>query len=464
MKIALLIAGYLRCFTENIDNIKKNIIQNNDCDIYIHITKDNNDLKYLNKCISIDEIYNLLNPKLLISSENIFFSKNTTINNLLNQNYKFFWLNEERKKICEIESINYDCVVKIRPDVNILSKLLYESMDSNYICIPSDDKIDKKRLHNIHDNHICDIIAYGSSNLMNQYFNYYLNVNKLIENYGYVNETLLYHYLNNNNILYNLINIDYVVILSLCNTIAITGDSGSGKTTISQILKELFNNSFLLECDRYHKWERGNDNWKTITHLNPSANYITKMEQDVFNLKIGNDIYQVDYNHSTGKFTDVELIESNDNIIVCGLHSLYLPDNIINLKIYMDTDKNLRIPWKIKRDVVKRGYTIDKIVEQINLREDDFLKFIYPQKFNADIIINFYTDNVFNINNFNINEENNVYLRIGIKNIYNISNLLNKLKFNKIETDETFIYIYFNKFTILDEYKNIIKTVFINLF
>jgi uridine kinase len=299
---------------------------------------------------------------------------------------------------------------------------------------------------------------------MNQYFNYYLNVNKLIENYGYVNETLLYHYLNNNNILYNLINIDYVVILSLCNTIAITGDSGSGKTTISQILKELFNNSFLLECDRYHKWERGNDNWKTITHLNPSANYITKMEQDVFNLKIGNDIYQVDYNHSTGKFTDVELIESNDNIIVCGLHSLYLPDNIINLKIYMDTDKNLRIPWKIKRDVVKRGYTIDKIVEQINLREDDFLKFIYPQKFNADIIINFYTDNVFNINNFNINEENNVYLRIGIKNIYNISNLLNKLKFNKIETDETFIYIYFNKFTILDEYKNIIKTVFINLF
>lgn len=463
MKIALLIAGYLRCFTENIDNIKKNIIQDNECDIFIHITKNNGDHKYLNKTISIDEISKILKPKLIISSGNLHYSDNLHINNLLNQNYKFYWLNEERKKICEIENINYDLIVKIRPDVNILSKLSYNTINLNYIYIPIDDKIDKNKLQNINDKHICDIIAYGSSNVMNQYFNYYLNINKLIENYGYVNETLLYYYFNNNNILYNLVDINYIVILSLCNTIAITGDSGSGKTTISNILKELFNNSFVLECDRYHKWERGNDNWKLLTHLNPDANYITKMEQDIFNLKIGNNIYQVDYNHSTGKFTDVELIESNDNIIVCGLHSLYLPDSIINLKIYMDTDKNLRIPWKIKRDVIKRGYSIEKIVNQILLREEDFLKFIYPQKFNADIVINLYTDKEFNILNFNINEENNLYLRIGVKNIFNISNLLNKIQFNKIVTENDFIYIYFDKINIQNDYKNIIKNVFINL-
>jgi len=464
MKIALLIAGYLRGFIENIDNIKKNIIQNNDCDIYIHITdNNNNDLKYLNKNIYIDDICNILKPKLLVSSKNLNFSEKPNINNILNQNYKFFWLNEERKKICNIENIHYDCVIKIRPDVNVLSKILYNEINLNCIYIPNDDKIDKGKLYNIDDKHICDIIAYGSQNAMEQYFNYYLHINELLNNYGHVNETLLYYYLNNNNICYKLVDINYIVILSLCNTIAITGDSGSGKTTISNILKELFNNSFVLECDRYHKWERGNQNWDKFTHLNPDANYITKMEKDVFDLKIGNNIYQVDYNHSTGKFTDIELIESNDNIIVCGLHCLYLPDNIINLKIYMDTDKNLRIPWKIKRDINKRGYTITKIIEQINSRENDFLKFIYPQKNNADIIVNFYTDKVFDILNFDINEENNIYLRIGIKDTYNINNLISKIKFNKIETENNFIYLYFNKLTKMDEYKNIIKTVFINL-
>jgi hypothetical protein len=41
MKIALLISGYLRGFKENINSIKNNIIQDHDCDIYIHITENN---------------------------------------------------------------------------------------------------------------------------------------------------------------------------------------------------------------------------------------------------------------------------------------------------------------------------------------------------------------------------------------------------------------------------------------
>ena len=49
------------------------------------------------------------------------------------------------------------------------------------------------------------------------------------------NEAKIYNYLNNNRIPYNLIDIDYLVILSLFNTIAVTGDSGSGKTTITKI-------------------------------------------------------------------------------------------------------------------------------------------------------------------------------------------------------------------------------------
>ena len=59
MKIALLIAGYLRSFENNIENIKKYIIEHNEVDIFIHITK-NKETKYLNHDIDLNNIINLL--------------------------------------------------------------------------------------------------------------------------------------------------------------------------------------------------------------------------------------------------------------------------------------------------------------------------------------------------------------------------------------------------------------------
>lgn len=463
MRIALLISGYLRGINENIENIKNNIIQNNECDVYIHITNDESNDKYFNKKNTIDFINTNLTPKILLITNNFIFSHNNQVNNILNQNYKFYWLNEERKRVCELEKINYDIVIKIRPDLNIIDKLNY-NIDFEYIYIPNDSKIDQNKLKNTNDSFICDMLAYGSCEKMNDYFNYYLYINDLIKQYGNINETLLYEYLNINNIKYILLDINYYVVLSLCNTIAISGDSGTGKTTISNILTDLFNDSFILECDRYHKWERNDENWKKYTHLNPEANYITKMSNDVFDLKIGKNVYQVNYDHCNGKFTNKEKIESTDNIIVCGLHCLYLPENVINLKIYMDTDDNLRIPWKIKRDIEKRGYTIEKILEQISSRKNDFQKYILPQKEKADIIINFYTDKKFDLNSFNINENLNIFLKIGVKNIYNINKIICNLAFTNFENVGNYFYFYFDTCNDFAEYKNIIKTILINMY
>lgn len=463
MKLALLISGYLRLINENIYNLKKNIIQDNECDIYIHITIEENnmsDVKYCNKNISLDFIRDELNPKIILISKNIKFVDNY---NILNQNYKFYWLNKEMNKLVKIENIKYDIIIKIRPDVNILNKINL-NIESNKLYIPRDSKIDIKKLKNINDKYICDTIAYGSIKIMNIYFNYYIELNKLIKKYkSYVNENLLYYYLKLKNIKYELVDIDYIILLSLCNTIAITGDSGSGKTIISNILKDIFKNSFILECDRYHKWERNNEQWTKYTHLDPNANYITKMHNDVFDLKIGKNIYQIDYDHKNGKFTDKKLIESKENIIVCGLHCLYLPKEILNLKIYMDTDDNLRIPWKIKRDIQNRDYSIDKIIKQIKYREEDFIKFIYPQKKEADIIISLFTDKVFDINNFSIDDDIKVYLKIGVRETYNINKLNTKNFYKKIIYNEyeSFVFIYFED---INDYDNIIKTIVLNYY
>ena len=113
---------------------------------------------------------------------------------------------------------------------------------------------------------------------MNNYFKFFYNLNTLINEYGTVQETLLFHYLTQNNMKYKLVHINYNIILSLCNIINIAGDSSSGKTTLSSYIQKSTNNSFVLECDRYHKWERGNINWDNYTHLNPQANYLSKMD------------------------------------------------------------------------------------------------------------------------------------------------------------------------------------------
>ena len=156
------------------------------------------------------------------------------------------------------------------------------------------------------------------------------------------------------------------------------------------------------------------------------------MQKDVFDLKLGKDIYQVDYNHKNGKFTQEEYIESKDTVIVCGLHSLYNNDS--DIKIFMDIMEKLNALWKIKRDIKKRGYTVQKVLENIEQRKKDFNEYILPQKKNADIIINFYTDDDISFEELERNYE--IKLNIFVKKKYNITFLLSLNDFIIQEKDE----------------------------
>jgi uridine kinase len=115
--------------------------------------------------------------------------------------------------------------------------------------------------------------------------------------------------------------------------------------------------------------------------------------------------------------------------------------NILNLKIFIDADDSIKIPWKIKRDISKRGYTIEKIIKQIESRKEDYIKYILPQKKEADIIIFYYGDSQFDLNNFDINEPVNYKYKIGInKNFNNLSKLLNNLDVSNIINDDDFYF------------------------
>ena len=213
--------------------------------------------------------------------------------------------------------------------------------------------------------------------------------------------------------------------------IGIGGDSGVGKTRLLKNLKSLLGDKILeIEGDGEHKWERGNDNWNKFTHLDPKANNIHKQSDAIYNLKHNKVIYRSDYDHDTGNFSDAKKVLPKEFIIIAGLHPFYLPRlrKNIDLKIYIDTDENLRRHWKIIRDTRNRGYSFDKIIKQIEIRKSDTIKYIYPQKEFSDVVIKYYSLNSFCLGNEN--ESISLGLRITIDANIHLESIVNKLKIN----------------------------------
>lgn len=177
--------------------------------------------------------------------------------------------------------------------------------------------------------------------------------------------------------------------------IGIGGDSGAGKSTLMGDVKGLLAEKVTeLEGDGDHKWQRYDEHWLQITHLNPKANYIHRQAEQILKLKRGESVARVNYDHQTGTFTDPQPIVSNDVIMLSGLHPFYLPKmrKLIDVKIYLDPDPELRIQWKLSRDAVVRGHTREKIIQQLDQRKDDTKKYIEPQRNFADMIIHYFCE------------------------------------------------------------------------
>ena len=375
-----MICGQIRSIDLVIDKINE-IFKDFDICLYICLSINNNiDNGYINK---ID--FDLLKYKTLIKK--IIYIKSSYDNSFRNS------LNYSKKinDILQLIDDNYDYYLILRTDLILDSINFLNDINDEDIYFSS--KKNNEYIKDIKNKINSDII-------ISKNFNNLLKLKKihklLLNNNNYL-EIMLFKFLNEENIKYEYIDINYKLVLSKCNIIAISGDSGSGKSTLLNYLTPIFkdNGYIKLETDRYHKWERGDKNYDIYTHLNPESNYLEKMSEDIYKLKIGKDIYSVDYDHNTGKFIQEEKITSKNNLLICGLHTLYneQTNKLINLKIYMDTDRELIKKWKINRDVNERGHLIEKVLKQIEIREIDYKKYIKEQKNNSDLIINFFEEN-----------------------------------------------------------------------
>ncbi len=173
--------------------------------------------------------------------------------------------------------------------------------------------------------------------------------------------------------------------------LGIGGNSGTGKTTLSNSFEKIFSKNFScsIKGDDLHRWKRGDSNWNEYTHLNPKANLIHDEIHTLKTLKISKEVKRDIYNHNTGNFDKDVLITPKNLVIYEGLHPFFLENQRVeyDLKLMVMPEEDLNHHWKIIRDKSKRNKTKNEVLEQINKRESDYKKYILPQVEFADVVI-----------------------------------------------------------------------------
>lgn len=174
-------------------------------------------------------------------------------------------------------------------------------------------------------------------------------------------------------------------------TIGVAGDSGSGKTTFTDAIRQIFGPDLVatITLDDYHKFDREQRRKNGVTPLCPDANNIAQLESDIAILKEGRPIKKPVYNHINGRFDSPIVFEPRKILILEGLHTLLTPRlcELMDFSIFVDPAKEVKYEWKRRRDMEKRGYTSAEVEEEIASREKDYDNYIAPQRCSADAVI-----------------------------------------------------------------------------
>ena len=176
--------------------------------------------------------------------------------------------------------------------------------------------------------------------------------------------------------------------------IGIAGGTGSGKTTITRRLIQAFGEEVsVVHHDNYYKahHEMPYEERAKLNYDHPNAFDTDLMLRHIRQLKQGKSIQCPVYDYSIHDRTDkTVLIRPTRVIIVEGIliyESLELCREM-DIKIYVDTDADVRILRRIVRDVRDRGRSLDSVIDQyLSTVKPMHEQFVEPSKRRADVII-----------------------------------------------------------------------------
>ncbi|MBD3287965.1 uridine kinase [candidate division KSB1 bacterium] len=177
--------------------------------------------------------------------------------------------------------------------------------------------------------------------------------------------------------------------------IGIAGGSGSGKTMVSQRLyDELGSHKIaIIQQDSYYKdlahlslEERSRQNFDHPDALDEELLY-DHIKELLKGKYINQPIY--DYSLHTRK-KDTKRVGNHIIIILEGILILHNPRlrKLMDIKVYVDTDDDIRIIRRLQRDIKERGRSLDSVIQQYEkMVRPMHLQFVEPSKRYADIII-----------------------------------------------------------------------------
>lgn len=178
--------------------------------------------------------------------------------------------------------------------------------------------------------------------------------------------------------------------------IGIAGGSASGKTSISRRLKEQFDNEgsvLIIRQDDYYKDQSDKPMEERVrtNYDHPFAFDNDLLIQHIHDLTEGKTIEKPTYDYVNHTRSDVtETCHPCDVLILEGLFVLEDEQirNLLDIKIFVDTDADVRFIRRLVRDVKERGRSVDSVVSQyMDTVRPMHEQFIEPSKRYADIII-----------------------------------------------------------------------------
>jgi uridine kinase len=177
--------------------------------------------------------------------------------------------------------------------------------------------------------------------------------------------------------------------------IGVAGGSGSGKTTVvRKIVDSLgLDQVTLLQHDRYYR-DRNDLRLEERAALNydhPNSLETDLLVQHVRELKGGRPVNVPQYDFTRhARLSETETFQPRRALIVEGI--LIFTDaalrDLMDLKVFVDTDSDTRFIRRLQRDVAERGRTVDSVIEQYQSTVKPMhFDFVEPSKRYADVIV-----------------------------------------------------------------------------
>ncbi len=178
-------------------------------------------------------------------------------------------------------------------------------------------------------------------------------------------------------------------------TIGVAGGTGSGKTTVAQAILERVGRGQIahLEQDAYYR-DLGHlpvEERRRVNFDHPDLLETELLVEHIHELQAGRPVMVPEYDFTTDtRRLTRHLIEPRPVILVEGILILAEKSvrDLLDIKVFVDTDADLRFIRRLLRDTTERGRSLGSVVEQyLKTVRPMHLEFVEPSKRYADVII-----------------------------------------------------------------------------